>query len=234
MKQGRVMLTFDDGIANHWQAALDLTERKLRGVFGVVTNRLGEPGFLDRSHLTAMRQLGHLIVGHSANHLKLGQVPPDAVTADVTAGRDKLTEMGFLGRYLTMPFGTSNVHGPDHLAALWREFDWIRLSFGVALGNNWLGSDVHPLWPSGYRGKVIGVTAAADVRWPGRVESRVEEACVTGSLCVLMYHDICHVVGEMMNITRREFLHEVDYIAHCVRDGRLECVTPVDLMEGTA
>ena len=87
------------------------------------------------------------------------------------------------------------------------------------------------LYPNGYNDPVIGITAAADVRHPNGVREAVDNAIDCGSLAVLVYHRVSHVVGDTMDVTWERFQQDIDYIADRVGADEIDCVTPLDLVE---
>ena len=235
MTKGQVLITFDDGLAIHDAAAETLSGLGLHGTFGIITSLIGTPGFLNIYQLGDI-SLQHFICNHSHTHpwsgvgaAKAGIVPAKDVnelTADYIKARDILNEQGFHGDYLLMPFGTHNVGGESHLRELVKEFTWMRLTIGSPLPEEfdlWQTEGYKRLYPMGYRGPIVGITEAADVRRPGGVREVVDNAVAAGSLAVLVYHDVANPVGEGQNITWKRFVSDMEYIAGL--DG-LECVTP--------
>jgi peptidoglycan/xylan/chitin deacetylase (PgdA/CDA1 family) len=61
-------LTFDDGGASMFDAGEELARRKWRGHFFIITNFVGESGFLDTSAIQELRRMGHVIGSHSLSH----------------------------------------------------------------------------------------------------------------------------------------------------------------------
>ena len=76
------MLTFDDGTADHMAAAEELHRRGMAGVFYVPTGTLGTPGFLARSDVVTLHEMGHAIGSHTVTH-----VPASGLT-DAQLGRE--------------------------------------------------------------------------------------------------------------------------------------------------
>ncbi len=61
-------LTFDDGGKSASWAADELSRRGWRGHFFIVTDKIGDPAFLDVSEIRALRVAGHLVGSHSHTH----------------------------------------------------------------------------------------------------------------------------------------------------------------------
>jgi peptidoglycan/xylan/chitin deacetylase (PgdA/CDA1 family) len=64
-----IILSFDDGGASAYTTiAPMLEEHGIRGVFFVVTDRIGAPGFLTKEQILHLHQQGHVIGSHSHTH----------------------------------------------------------------------------------------------------------------------------------------------------------------------
>jgi peptidoglycan/xylan/chitin deacetylase (PgdA/CDA1 family) len=63
-----VLLTFDDGGRSALDAGDALARRGWRGHFFIVTNRVGQRGFLDRGEIRHLRQCGHVVGSHTHTH----------------------------------------------------------------------------------------------------------------------------------------------------------------------
>jgi len=242
MKKAQILITFDDGTADHVIASDILSTKGISGTFGIVTDKVGHVGFLPEVALSGMKSAGHFICNHSAGHRWLGQGPDkpgmakstrQEITDDYLAGREWLNSRGFHGDYLLMPFGTANVDGDLHLKLLLETFKWIRLTIGAPLPPEhglWSPAGGKRLYPSGFPGRLIGLTEAADVRRPNGVKEAVDNAVRAGSLAVILYHTVCHVVGETQMVTWERFLSDTDFIGALVKRGVLESITPGDLV----
>jgi len=242
MNKGQVLITFDDCTSDQQEAAYAMTERGLTGTFGAVTDRIDTPGFITLVRLKELSD-SHFICNHSRNHIWSGggqekeglkEHGKDELTSDYHDGRECLNAWGMHGDYLMAPFGTANVLGEEHLAELIEEFKWIQLTFGAPLPEElelWTPTGGKRLYPHGYPGRVIGISAAADMRHPGDVKEKVENTVKLGCLCVLLYHRVGHVVGNAMNLTWERFIEDMDMISGYVTEGGLECVTP-DMLIG--
>lgn len=233
-RKARVMLTFDDCTLDHVFAAQELAVRGLRGVFGVVPLRVGQPGFPIWDSLASMKKMGHIVANHSWSHALLGPDPgrrhlwpvgPDGVTADAVRGREALNARGLDGDCYVAPFGTANVAGQHHLEEMRKLFRWVRLTIGAPKGDGWIDTGMHRHFRHDRTG-LVGLTVAADVRWPGRVRQRMDECARAKTLCVVAYHGVSHVVGEQQQITWPEFVADMDYLGGLVKAGKVEVVVP--------
>ncbi len=64
-----IFLTFDDGAIGAYTCIADELEQcKYRGHFFIVTNWIGQPGFMDRAQIRELRRRGHVIGTHSCSH----------------------------------------------------------------------------------------------------------------------------------------------------------------------
>src|SRR5437868_2896315 len=72
-----VSLTFDDGLADQYDARPMLEELGLNATFFVNTGRLGRSGYLTTAQLVELQAAGHEIGGHTVNHARLPAVEAD-------------------------------------------------------------------------------------------------------------------------------------------------------------
>lgn len=63
-----LVLTFDDGGRSASRISDELVRRGWRGHFLVVTGLSGQPTFLDRAGVLALRRAGHVVGSHSHSH----------------------------------------------------------------------------------------------------------------------------------------------------------------------
>jgi len=238
MSKGKVLITFDDGIANHSWAALELSGRGLQGVFGVVAGKIDAPGFCTERQLGQMQADGHVIINHSWSHGKfvggdprgyLKDFSEEEIIEDYEKGRDWLNKLGFSGDFYMVPFGTANLN-ENTFNKINETARWIRLTIGCLIDGEWSPQGNKRIFPVDYNDSCIGITCAADCRFPNEVKQKIEEACKVGGLCVLCYHDVCSVVGEDQKITWERFGSDIKYIAKKIKDGELECVLPDDII----
>jgi peptidoglycan/xylan/chitin deacetylase (PgdA/CDA1 family) len=90
-----VILTFDDGDTNHWNAYEDLKARGMKGVFFVITGLLGDGKHLTREQVKALAQAGMEIGSHSVTHWDLkDRAPADKQKEILESQRDLETLLG--------------------------------------------------------------------------------------------------------------------------------------------
>ena len=240
---GQMMITFDDGLACHVAAADILNDLDIKGVFGIVTSRVNQLGFVTEDDLNNMKKQGHTICNHSAKHkwLGIGEPKPgkirstrDEITADYLEGKAWLEKRGYRGDFLLVPFGTTNIDGGGHLNELVCEFEWLRVTIGAPVKMEygwWTPQGSKRLFSKNYNGEIIGVSCAADTRNPTRIIETIDTAINAGSMAVLAYHSICDVTGQAQNITLEQAMNDFEYMAEKIKSGELECVTPEQLIK---
>jgi len=253
MKRAKVLITFDDGLYSHRMAAEALTNRGLKGAFAVITSRVGQPGALTGLDVLNMAHQGHFICNHSACHKWAGRGEPKpgrkaypraGITKDYLEGMRwgrKLAKSDSVPAnirasirmdYLCVPYGTANVFGPEHLRELLGHFRWIRLTVGAPNPTDkvgWIAEGGKRIYPGDYRGPVIGISAAADARYPDRIKETLGTAIKVGGLAVLLYHDVAHVLGRGQDITWEQFESDLDFMKEQKEAGLLESVLPPDV-----
>lgn len=106
-----VVLTFDDGTADHLAAAGMLSRRGLKGTFYVNSGRLGRRGFLSVAALRAIAKEGHEIGGHTLHHPHLSETFDATQQTEICDDRRALLKMGFAVRSFAYPFGDFDESG---------------------------------------------------------------------------------------------------------------------------
>ena len=72
------ILSFDDGYEDNWRVVLPmLEERGMKAVFYVVTNDIGQPGYMTWDNLFDLERSGMEIGSHTANHIPLTKLSPE-------------------------------------------------------------------------------------------------------------------------------------------------------------
>lgn len=103
-----VSLEFDDGLADHAQAAQILQAHGLRGVFYINSSRLDSTGYLTTAQAQAIQAAGHEIGGHTLTHQNLPTIPVVEQRREICDDRVALLNQGFKVENLAYPFGASN------------------------------------------------------------------------------------------------------------------------------
>lgn len=88
-----VVLTFDDGTADHLAAARTLDRRGWRGIFFIPAGRLGEPGRLSAADVAALAASGHVIGSHGHSHRRFDRLSAEALGDELAASRARLGDI---------------------------------------------------------------------------------------------------------------------------------------------
>lgn len=100
-----VVLTFDDGYVSHWDAAVALDRRGMRGVFFVT---LGHPRMADWQ-IKDLSGRGHEIGSHTISHPDLTTLSDEALAYELNASRSQLeTIAGRPIEFFAYPYGAWN------------------------------------------------------------------------------------------------------------------------------
>lgn len=79
-----VVLTFDDGTADHIQVAGELAKRGMPGVFFIPAGAVGRPGHLSLTQLRELSAFSHRVGAHGWSHLPLHEgLPPEIVRREL-------------------------------------------------------------------------------------------------------------------------------------------------------
>jgi peptidoglycan/xylan/chitin deacetylase (PgdA/CDA1 family) len=98
-----VVVTFDDGWASQWNAALELRARGMVGVFFVMGGGIG----LSDAQLRRMVAWGHEIEAHSMTHPDLTQLSDARLRTEVAGPKSVLeSRLGVPIRYFAYPYGS--------------------------------------------------------------------------------------------------------------------------------
>ncbi len=103
-----VSLEFDDGLAEHAQAAQILQNHGLRGIFYINSGRLDTTGYLTTAQALAIQAAGHEIGGHTLTHQNLPTIPVVEQRREICDDRVALLNQGFRVENLAYPFGASD------------------------------------------------------------------------------------------------------------------------------
>lgn len=103
-----VSLQFDDGTADHAQAASILDAHGLDGTFFINSSRPGQPGFLTWGEVDALAAAGHEIGGHTLTHANVPSVPAVEQLREVCDDRAALLARGYAVTSFAYPFGATS------------------------------------------------------------------------------------------------------------------------------
>jgi peptidoglycan/xylan/chitin deacetylase (PgdA/CDA1 family) len=90
---GHVILTFDDGSADHVHVARELAGRGAPAIFFVPTGRLGSPESLGADEARELAALGHVVGSHAHDHAPLAGLPLPELRRQVVESKARLEEV---------------------------------------------------------------------------------------------------------------------------------------------
>ena len=83
-----VVITFDDGYEDNYQAAFPILERQgMRGTFFVVTGRMGKPGYMSWQQVKEMSRRRMELGSHTVNHFKLKEISLKELERELVVSR---------------------------------------------------------------------------------------------------------------------------------------------------
>ena len=84
-----LVLTFDDGTAEHLRAGAELARRGLPGIVFVPAAKVDAPGYLKQEEVRELQALGHVIGSHAYHHAPLDDLSRAAVALELMRSRRK-------------------------------------------------------------------------------------------------------------------------------------------------
>ena len=125
-----IILTFDDGYEDNWRVVLPmLEERGMKAVFYMVTNSIGQPGYLTWDNLFDMERRGMEIGSHTANHLPLTTLSPEKQREELRLSKLMLEWRGMKTIY---SFSYPNGAYDDGIVAMLAEEEYLTAVTGEA------------------------------------------------------------------------------------------------------
>ncbi|WP_199821094.1 polysaccharide deacetylase family protein [Selenomonas massiliensis] len=125
-----IILTFDDGYEDNWRVVLPmLEERGMKAAFYMVTNKIGQPGYLTWDNLFDLERHGMEIGGHTANHLPLTTLSPEQQRDELRLSKLMLEWRGLKTIY---SFSYPNGAYDDGIVAMLEEEQYLTAVTGEA------------------------------------------------------------------------------------------------------
>ena len=125
-----IILTFDDGYEDNWRVVLPmLEERGMKAAFYMVTNKIGQPGYLTWDNLFDLERHGMEIGGHTANHLPLTTLSPEQQRDELRLSKLMLEWRGLKTIY---SFSYPNGAYDDSIVAMLEEEKYLTAVTGEA------------------------------------------------------------------------------------------------------
>jgi peptidoglycan/xylan/chitin deacetylase (PgdA/CDA1 family) len=101
-----VTLTFDDGVADAYQAGAMLSDHGMQGTFFVNSGPIGSTGYMTRAQLDSLAAGGHEIGGHTVTHADLVPLSPDEAKRQICNDRVTLLGWGFPVTSFAYPYSS--------------------------------------------------------------------------------------------------------------------------------
>jgi hypothetical protein len=177
-KEGRLSLTFDDGLAAHYAvAAIEMQRFGFRGTAYVMPDQIGGPGFMSIEQLGALRdRFGWEVAAHY--DVPLTDLAQDEIEPTLLGVKRFLDGHGFEqgSAHLAFPLGR---HEPRHVMPVVRElFRTARLASAGP-------ETIPPADP--HRLRVVNVL---DSTSPAEIEAAARRARIHGEWVILMFHHL--------------------------------------------
>jgi peptidoglycan/xylan/chitin deacetylase (PgdA/CDA1 family) len=93
LPQKPIILTFDDGYSDNYQAYKMLIDKEMTGVFYIIFNYIGRLDHLNSEQIVEMSKSGMEIGSHTINHLDLTNISEEKLFAELTDSKTKLEEI---------------------------------------------------------------------------------------------------------------------------------------------
>lgn len=104
-----VSLVFDDGLASQITNARSiLNTAGIKGVFGIITQSVGSAPYMTWTNITALKNEGHEISGHTRTHPDLTTLNATQLQSETKGSYDDLVAHGFTPKTFVYPYGATN------------------------------------------------------------------------------------------------------------------------------
>jgi len=207
-----VMLRFDDGLDEHYDAAVYMESKGIVGSFAIAGYVIDTADHLTTAQLHRMQKAGHLIINHSWHALDWDAVSNAEYVADILRMQEWMCRNGFsAGSRIYVSTQGKWPEGAREVMTPIADFVWLTQSVGVA-------DQVEPLhdpWMMFQSHSYINTSA-------------VDDAITEGAVNISMLHGLGS--GEAFSWAAFETL--IDYVATERDAGNIKVVTPVDIILG--
>lgn len=114
-----LILTFDDGYEDNYTNVMPfLKKHDMKETVFVITNRIGQDGYLSWEQLHEMQSENVELGSHSANHLPLATLPPEKITDEIHLSKLLMEWKGLKTIYFfSYPNGSYNAASHEALIA---------------------------------------------------------------------------------------------------------------------
>ncbi|HET9657255.1 MAG TPA: polysaccharide deacetylase family protein [Kineosporiaceae bacterium] len=103
-----VTLTYDDGVADVYQAGQLMADRGMAGTFFINSGAVGSANYLTRAQVESLHTQGHEIGGHTAGHVNLTAVSADEARRQICNDRSALLGWGYPVTSFAYPYSAVN------------------------------------------------------------------------------------------------------------------------------
>ncbi len=173
-----VSITFDDGTADQLLAWDALQKYQMHGTFYIITDQIGQPGYLTLEQLQALQADGNEIGSHTIDHVRLINDQGDALRHELCDSRSILQQMGFQINSIAYPYGHYNSE-TEQVAAECGYTD------ARAASNN-----VETIPPKDAYALNTMPSILSNMQ-VSRIQGYVQRGIVSGGWVILIFHHIC-------------------------------------------
>lgn len=104
----QVTFTFDDGVTDQLAAKTTLEKYGMVGTFYINSSFIGQPGYMTRANLDALKAKGHEIGGHTVSHQNLPTLDAGEQNRQICQDRNTLLSWGYAVTSFAYPFAEFN------------------------------------------------------------------------------------------------------------------------------
>ena len=87
------VFTFDDGNKGSLIASSMLQENGIQGIFFIISNKIGDQGYLNHKEIVKIYRDGHVIASHSHNHPMFNKLSDESVNFELSRSKEVLEDM---------------------------------------------------------------------------------------------------------------------------------------------
>lgn len=104
-----IILSFDDGrIDQYTNAFSQLKKRGMVGVFYIISDYVGESGYMNAKQLFTLQRCGNEIGSHSKSHINFKELTEDEIINECVLSKKGLEELGLKVTNFRYPYSSSN------------------------------------------------------------------------------------------------------------------------------